>query len=48
MLAKLLQLKEELEGEFHTDHFQRSIYATDASVYKEMPAAVAIPSSKSD
>lgn len=48
MLAKLLELKELLEGEFHTDFLHRNIYATDASVYKEMPTAVSIPKSKRD
>lgn len=48
MLAKLLELKERLQGELFTDFLQRNIYATDASVYKEMPTAVAIPESKED
>ncbi len=37
-----------LKGELFTDDLLRKIYATDASVYKEMPAAVAYPKDKSD
>ena len=48
MLAKLLELKEKLQGELFTDFLQRNVYATDASVYKEVPTAVAIPESESD
>lgn len=48
MLAKLLELKEQLTGNLYTDFLQRNIYATDASVYKEMPQAVCIPETKDD
>src|SRR5436190_10137947 len=48
MLAKLEELKRSLEGELFTDHTMRSLYATDASVYREMPAAVARPKSVED
>jgi FAD/FMN-containing dehydrogenase/Fe-S oxidoreductase len=48
MLAKLLELKGKLTGELHTDFLQRNVYATDASVYKELPQAVAIPKTKED
>lgn len=48
MLAKLIELKGKLSGELHTDYLQRRVYATDASVYQEMPQAVAIPSSEED
>ncbi len=48
MLAKLNELKASLEGDFYTDHFQRTLYATDASVYREMPLAVARPRHEED
>jgi FAD/FMN-containing dehydrogenase/Fe-S oxidoreductase len=48
MLAKLLELKGKLTGELHTDFLQRNVYATDASVYKVLPQAVAIPKTKED
>ncbi|MFK7899136.1 MAG: FAD-binding and (Fe-S)-binding domain-containing protein [Cyclobacteriaceae bacterium] len=37
-----------LEGELHTDSLLRKIYATDASVYKQLPAAVAYPKNVQD
>ena len=36
------------EGTFTTDPTIRQIYATDASVYEEMPLAVALPKSEAD
>jgi FAD/FMN-containing dehydrogenase/Fe-S oxidoreductase len=48
MLAKLLELQKQLVGDFHTDQTMRKLYATDASVYKEMPLAVAIPKTIDD
>lgn len=48
MLAKLEELKRQLDGDLYTDIVQRTIYATDASVYKEMPTAVARPKTKED
>ncbi len=48
MLAKLLELQKRLTGDFHTDQTMRKLYATDASVYKEMPLAVAIPQTIED
>jgi FAD/FMN-containing dehydrogenase/Fe-S oxidoreductase len=48
MLAKLDELKQTLEGDFFTDLTMRTLYATDASVYKELPLAVARPKSESD
>lgn len=48
MLAKLLELKGQLDGELFTDFLQRNIYATDASVYKEVPTAVSIPATEKD
>jgi FAD/FMN-containing dehydrogenase/Fe-S oxidoreductase len=48
MLAKLLELQKKLKGDFHTDQTMRKLYATDASVYKEMPLAVAVPQTIDD
>lgn len=42
------QLEKELEGEFYNDNVIRTLYATDASAYREMPLAVAIPKSEND
>lgn len=44
----LLELKANLEGELFTDNTTRRLYATDASAYREMPLAVAIPAHKQD
>jgi FAD/FMN-containing dehydrogenase/Fe-S oxidoreductase len=41
-------LKRELEGELFTDETMRRLYATDASAYRELPIAVAIPKSDTD
>lgn len=41
-------LKNDLEGKFYTDNLYTSIYATDASVYRKKPIAVAIPKTKDD
>lgn len=41
-------LASELEGEFYTDNVIRTLYATDASAYREMPLAVAVPKSVAD
>ena len=48
MKAKLKQLSKELTGDLFWDTTMRSLYATDASAYREMPLAVAIPKSKED
>src|ERR1700759_1426168 len=48
MNEPLEQLKKSLEGEFYTDETMRILYATDASAYREMPLAVAIPKSNDD
>src|SRR6476660_2627090 len=48
MNDKLQQLSQSLEGEFYTDDTMRILYATDASAYREMPLAVAVPKSKDD
>ncbi|NBB28195.1 FAD-binding and (Fe-S)-binding domain-containing protein [Cellulophaga sp. BC115SP] len=44
----LAQLAGTLEGDFHYDTVMRTLYATDASAYREMPTAVAIPKSVED
>ncbi len=46
--ALLQQLAATLEGEFYTDTTMRTLYATDASAYREMPLAVAIPKTEED
>ena len=45
---KLRQLGRQLEGEFYFDTVMRTLYATDASAYREMPLAVALPRSIAD
>ena len=44
----LSRLKSELEGELYSDEAIKHIYATDASSYREIPLAVALPKSKND
>jgi len=44
----LNKLRQELTGELFTDDATRILYATDASAYREMPLAVAIPANKQD
>ncbi|MEO9482993.1 MAG: FAD-linked oxidase C-terminal domain-containing protein [Ekhidna sp.] len=41
-------LQKELKGELHTDEAIKRIYATDASAYREVPLAVAIPKVEED
>ncbi|MEJ7739897.1 MAG: FAD-linked oxidase C-terminal domain-containing protein [Chitinophagaceae bacterium] len=48
MKAKLQALASQLEGELYDDNTMRILYATDASAYREMPVAVAIPRSAED
>src|SRR5664279_465431 len=48
MTQQLNNLSAELEGDFFTDEKTRILYATDASAYREMPLAVAIPQSETD
>lgn len=48
MQDALRQLAQQLEGELHTDTVLRTLYATDASAYREMPLAVAIPRTEKD
>jgi len=44
----LTKFASELEGELHFDTVMRTLYATDASAYREMPTAVAIPANIED
>lgn len=44
----LTALASRLHGELHHDHLMRSLYATDASEYQEMPLAVAFPRDEHD
>jgi FAD/FMN-containing dehydrogenase/Fe-S oxidoreductase len=44
----LEQLAGELEGELHFDSTFRTLYATDASAYREVPTAVAFPKTVAD
>src|SRR5690242_10416102 len=48
MKELLQQLATTLEGEFYSDDTMRTLYATDASAYREMPLAVAVPRTKDD
>jgi FAD/FMN-containing dehydrogenase/Fe-S oxidoreductase len=44
----LKHLKNQLKGELYYDDLMRKLYATDASVYRKLPGAVAIPKDKED
>lgn len=48
MQEALSKLAQKLEGELHFDEMVRMLYATDASVYRELPLAVAFPRSTAD
>jgi len=48
MKEQLKQLAKELDGDFFDDTTMRTLYATDASAYREMPLAVAIPKNIAD
>ena len=41
-------LRKSLTGELFTDTLHRRLYATDASIYKKMPLAVACPANEAD
>jgi len=45
MKAALTNFKDQFDGEIYFDTLYKSIYATDASVYRELPLAVAFPKS---
>ncbi len=44
----IIKLSKTLDGEVLTDRVNRTLYATDASVYQEMPVAVIIPQTRAD
>ncbi|WP_396637725.1 FAD-binding and (Fe-S)-binding domain-containing protein [Maribacter sp. R77961] len=44
----LYNLAADLEGELLDDKLTKSLYATDASVYRKIPVAVALPKTKQD
>ena len=44
----LKQFAASLDGEFYYDQMMRSIYATDASLYRELPLAVCYPKNNQD
>ena len=46
--SKLQILKASLDGDLYFDNAMRILYATDASVYRELPLAVAMPKSGDD
>ncbi|MBC6492887.1 FAD-binding and (Fe-S)-binding domain-containing protein [Flavihumibacter stibioxidans] len=48
MKQALEQLGRQLTGELYHDVTMRTLYATDASAYREMPLAVAIPKTEED
>lgn len=48
MQSALAQLAAQLEGELHYDSLLRALYATDGSIYKAYPLAVAYPRSVAD
>ncbi|MFN0048124.1 MAG: FAD-binding and (Fe-S)-binding domain-containing protein, partial [Cytophagales bacterium] len=48
MQKALEELKKEIEGDVYFDAVTRTLYATDASVYREMPQAVVRPKTISD
>lgn len=48
MTESLKSLKSQLQGDLFFDDTMRRLYATDASAYREMPLAVAIPVNESD
>lgn len=42
------ELDQQIEGEVHTSRLWRTLYATDGSVYRELPLAVVFPRSTAD
>ena len=47
-LSDFKRLAAELDGTLHLDETVRKLYATDASVYRELPQAVALPKTEKD
>ena len=48
VVTVLADLSEKLQGSLFTDTVMRTLYATDASAYREMPLGVAIPETQQD
>ena len=48
MLLALIVMLSWLDGELHYDKLLRILYATDASVYRSLPLAVALPKNEAD
>ena len=48
MISALKTLESQLEGSLHTDDLHKALYATDASVYRRLPLAVALPHNTKD
>lgn len=48
MKQVLEQFKKDFNGEFHYDNLHKILYATDASVYRKLPLAVAFPKNTED
>ncbi len=47
-IRALQELADRLEGDLYFDQLMRTLYATDASVYRALPLAVARPKTKAD
>lgn len=47
-LRTLQEFARQFDGEFHFDSLHKNLYATDASVYRKIPQAVAYPKSIAD
>lgn len=48
LIKKLIRFREYFSGEIHTDDTMRTLYATDASMYRILPLAVAYPRTNQD
>lgn len=46
--SQLKKLADQMSGELHYDDLMKRLYATDASVYRMLPLAVALPKTKED
>ncbi len=48
MKPSLANFKKHFQGEIHDDTLHKALYATDASVYRKLPLAVAFPKNNTD
>ena len=48
LTSKFVDLQTKMSGELHYDALMKTLYATDASVYRMLPLAVALPKTKED